>query len=161
MKIGTTEHARGMLQAAREIAHVAWIGRLDARVYHWARKISDPFSTVREKVQAIVDAFRASSKRVPSPIDETFPSAAQALFEQRSFDSDDVTIALGAACMSIGIPVKVIAASYKDQMFTHVYFAARDEKGEWLKVDGTGELPVGEVLPAQQEMETVCEEDAR
>jgi len=132
--------------------------RLDESIHCWAKKIADPLPAVREKVQALVDAFRANARIHSRAInEEVIFSAAQVLFEDRAYDSDDVAVALATACMSIDIPVKIIAASYKGRpSFTHVYFAVRDEKGAWLKVDGTSRLPVGEVIAAEHEMEELC-----
>lgn len=154
-RYGTGIGAKHMLD---QMAHISWRERLDPKVYHWARKITDPLPTIREKVQALVDVFRANARLHSHPVgDEFLFSPAQVLFEDRSFDSDNVTIALGAACMSIGIHVKVIVASYPNGQM-HAYFAVRDEKGEWLKVDATSKLPVGEVVAVGSEMETEVRE---
>jgi|SRR5271165_1191361 len=156
-RYGTGTENIGTKQVLHQMAHIAWRERLDVEVHHWARKITDPLPTIREKVQALVDAFRANARLHSHPVgNEVLFSPAQVLFEDRSFDSDDVTIALGAACMSIGIHVKVILSSYKEMM--HAYFAVRDEKGEWLKVDATTNLPVGQAFDAGHEMEKDCEE---
>ena len=116
--------------------------RSDIRVRGWARKIADPHPTIAAKVAALVAAFEKTSELPEAlPAVREMPArAAESLFEKRPVDADDVAVALGAACMSLGMNVKVVVQrvrhpKYADAKFLQMYLEVRDESGQWIDVN--------------------------
>jgi hypothetical protein len=66
---------------------------------------------------------------------------------------DEHAITLAAAMMSIGIPAMIVGSSHHDpaETPTHVYMAFEDDMGEWVRMDGTIQLPVGKVSKYRRE----------
>ncbi len=66
---------------------------------------------------------------------------------------DEATITLLAALMSIAIPTMVIGSSHREpyDLPTHVFGAFKDDLGDWVRLDGTTQYPVGRVVPRVRE----------
>lgn len=66
-------------------------------------------------------------------------------------DCDDLSVALGAAIASMGIPVRVIKQSWRRAGQEHVLVAGQDEHGGWVRLDPSTTLPAGQSVPADEE----------
>jgi hypothetical protein len=146
----------GAMMSLDEVAKRMWASRNDPRVRAWTTKqlveAGNP-TGARDKMQVILDAFRARVKYVPDPVHTEFMAGAvQTLCLDDSkglcivgADCDDQAIALGAAYLSVGIPVQVVGASYKEPVDqpSHVYIRALDDMGAWVPVDPTTKFEVG------------------
>jgi hypothetical protein len=66
---------------------------------------------------------------------------------------DDLVVAYGSACLSVGIPVQVIGQSFREgQPPSHVMCAIQcTREDRWLKVDPSTDKPVGEYVFAVKE----------
>ena len=66
---------------------------------------------------------------------------------------DDATITLLASLMCIAIPTMVIGSSHREpyDLPTHVFGAFKDDLGDWVRLDGTTQYPVGRVVPRVRE----------
>jgi hypothetical protein len=55
--------------------------------------------------------------------------------------------------MCIGINAMIVGSSHRDpeDVPTHVFMAFEDELGDWVRMDGTSKLPVGQVPPRLRE----------
>jgi len=148
----------GALMSLDEVAKRAWKDRNDPRVRAWATqelaKNGSP-STALGKMQVLLDAFRKRVPYISDPVQtELMAGAVQTLCLDDGKllcviggDCDCQTIAFSAVLMSIGIPVHVVGASYKDPIDqpVHVYLEAMDDSGEYLPIDPTTKKPVGQV----------------
>lgn len=152
---------RGAMMSLDEVAKRAWASRNDPRVRAWTTRVlaaAGSPSTVAGRVQAIVDAYRKAVPYVPDPIKtELMASPVQTLCLDSGGlcivggDCDDAAITCGACCMSVGIAIRIVGASYKDtRQPVHVYFEFRDERGDWIPADPTTSYPVGQVVPPAQ-----------
>jgi len=150
--------AAGAMMSLDEVAKRMWSSRNDPRVRAWAtRQLVDGGNPTgaRDKMQVILDAFRRRVKYVPDPVHTEFMAGAVqtlCLDESKNLcivgaDCDDQAIALGASYLSVGIPVQVVGASYKEptDQPSHVYIQAQDDMGVWVPVDPTTKFEVGNV----------------
>lgn len=149
---------KGAIISLDECAKRMWASRKDPRIRAWTTqqlaKCGVSTGTVRAKVQCIVDAYRKKVPYVSDPKMVEFmanPVNTLCLDEHGlcivGGDCDDATITCGACCLSIGLDVQVVGASYKDTKTpTHVYFAVKDESGDWLRADATTTSSVGTVI---------------
>jgi len=66
---------------------------------------------------------------------------------------DEAAITLAAAVMSIGIDAMIIGSSHRApyEVPTHVFMAFEDDLGDWVRMDGTTNYPVGHVSPNAKE----------
>ena len=167
MKIDSRPHpagAKGAKLSGKEVAEHAWRARMDPRVREWATKqlakagVSE--GTKRQWAQAILDAYRNKVPYIPDPVmGEFIAEPAQTLCLDPDGlciiggDCDDSTVTILAALMSIGITTMVILSSHKPPYDTptHVFGAFKDDLGQWVKLDGTAKMPVGQVPPHNKE----------
>lgn len=114
----------------------------------------------REKGKAVLDAFRKKVPYIADPLMGEFmahPEQTLCLDEGGlcfiGGDCDDHSIGLAAAMMSIGIPAMIIGSSHREpnDVPTHVYMAFEDDMGEWVRMDGTTRLSVGQAAPHVRE----------
>jgi hypothetical protein len=148
---------KGALMSLDEVARKMWASRNDPRVRSWATqqlaKAGSPTGH-RSKAQAILNAYRKKVPYVPDPVQSEFmagPVQTLCLDDHGvcivGGDCDDATITVGACLLSIGIPVQVVGASYRqptDQP-VHVYLQFQDESGTWVPADPTTRYDVGTV----------------
>ena len=160
----TKPHAGGIAGAFMsldEVAKRAWAVRSDPRLRAWSLKqiaaAGNP-SSIRGRVQAIVNGWRRAVPYVPDPPKvELMASPVQVLCLDdhglciRGGDCDEFAIGCMGAAMSVGIePCYAVGASYDKANAaqpSHVYFAFTDEKGSLIFVDPTTSMPVGQVSP--------------
>jgi hypothetical protein len=64
---------------------------------------------------------------------------------------DGLTVALGTATMSIGIPTRIVKQNFGGGAQQHVLIAVQDENGRWLHADPSTRMAVGEALRADEE----------
>jgi hypothetical protein len=69
----------------------------------------------------------------------------------RAYDCDDGCIAVGAALLSVGIPVQVVKQTFGKDDQEHVLLEVQDENGNWLAVDPSTDKPVGQKVWATSE----------
>jgi hypothetical protein len=149
--------ARGAMLSLDEVAKRMWASRNDPRVRAWATgrlsECGSP-SDIRNQAQCLTDAYRRKVPYVPDPHKSEFmASPVQTLcLDDHGLcivggDCDDAAITVGALCLSVGIPVQVVGASYRAPVDvpTHVYLQVQDELGKWLPVDPTTKFEVGTV----------------
>src|SRR5580692_113192 len=147
-----------LLEVARRIRE----GKDDLYVKSWAGKVlidaGKPTNTI-EQAQAILDAVRKRTMFVPDPVGTEMNAAARytlCLDDKLCIpasDCDDLSVAVGSALMSMGIPVQVVGQSFKGKKDhpTHVLVAA-DTKLGWKLIDATHPtFSVGEAFPASKE----------
>jgi hypothetical protein len=153
----------GVKLSLEEIARRIREGKADKDVRGWAGdvliKAGRPVSD-RARMQAILSAIREITVFVPDPVGtEMNVSAAGTLCLRpnlciRAADCDDLTIAIGSALMSIGIPVVVVKQTFGEGDQEHVMLKAyASDEGAWLRVDGATDHPVGQSHNATSEFE--------
>lgn len=154
---------RGATIGLEEVAKRAWAARMSPRLRAWATQTLDKCGRptgIRAKVQCLLDEFR---RKVPYVND---PHMGEAMYHPEQtlclddaqglcivgFDCDDGAVAMAAAVMSIGIQAMIVGASYHAPADTasHVYFAFKDDIGDWVEADATTTTPVGVTAPALQ-----------
>lgn len=167
VKTDSRPHPAGRPGARLSLAEVAersWKARMSPRMRAWAMKVIAEAGVSRggrrEKAQAILDAFRKKVPFIADPVMGEFmakPEQTLCLDEGGlcfiGGDCDDQTIGINAALMSIGIPCMVVGSSHRDPATTptHVFGAFEDDMGEWVRFDGTTDLPVGHAAPRIRE----------
>lgn len=154
---------KGANLSLREIAIRLREGKEDGRVGAWASRTFNRNGrpkTHRAKAQVLLDEFRKSFAYHPDPIGtEAIKGAAQTMcLDDKGLcfeggDCDDLCVALGSACMTLGIPVRVLAQAFDDaDIPSHVLFEIQTEQGEWLPVDPSSDsMRVGRKFPAKKE----------
>lgn len=64
---------------------------------------------------------------------------------------DDLSVALGSATLSLGIPTAVVKQDFGVGQQQHVLIAVEDEQGNWLPADPSTTMPVGQSATAKSE----------
>lgn len=157
----------GIALSMQKIAEKIGEGMHDPDVIGWARTVlhqrgldgRNGLAAVRDQVQALLDELRASTVYTPDAVgSEVIQSAAATLCLRpglclRGGDCDDLVIALGSACMGIGIPVRVVKQTYAGEGQEHVLIHAQSERGVWLAADPSDKtMSVGHSHPAVKEV---------
>lgn len=135
-------------------------GRLDPAVRGWAGDVliaAGKPTGVRGQVQALLEAVRQVTVYGHDPVgSEYITSAAGTLCLRpglcvRVGDCDDLSVALGSAVMSVGIPVMICKQRYGADDQEHVLIVAQDENGSWFPADPTHPTwPAGQMAPANE-----------
>lgn len=154
----------GSLISLKETAERAWKARMSPRLRAWTTQVMAAAGVAggsrRQKAQAILDAYRKKVPYVADPVMGEFiatPEQTLCLDDGGlciiGGDCDDASVTLQGSVMSIGIPAMTIGSSHKHpyEVPTHVFMAYQDEQGEWVRMDGTTNHPVGKVSPHQRE----------
>ena len=148
---------RGAVLSLDEVARTAWKNRIDPRVRAWStqqlQKAGNPTS-IRGKVAAIVSGYRKKVPYVPDPVKADFLAGARQLLclDDHGLcivggDCDDAAATCAGCCLSIGINIHIVGASYADVVQpAHVYFEFQDEAGHWIPADATNGQDVGNVV---------------
>jgi len=147
----------GAMMSLDEVAKRAWAARNDPQVRAWTTqqiaKAGGPTGT-RERMQVVLDAYRKKVPYISDPVQSEFMAGPKQVLCLDSegiciigADCDEATITIAACLLSIGIPVQIIGASYKEPIDqpVHVYLRAQDESGTWVDIDGTTKFSVGNV----------------
>jgi len=154
------EGVAGVKLSLSVIAQKIRDGRLDPDIRGWAGDVliaAGKPKTIREKAQAILDAFRKATMYLPDPVGaEYIASGAATLCLRpglcvRARDCDDGVTLIGSALMSVGIPVVVLKQNFGPGKQEHVLIEARDEQGIWFPVDPSTSLDAGSKVPAVSE----------
>jgi hypothetical protein len=154
------EGVAGVEMSLREMARRIREGRLDPDVRGWAGQAiiaAGRPEGVFERCAAILGAVRNRTVYAPDPVGTEYVASAAATLCLRkglcvrAGDCDDLSIALGAAVMSIGIPVRVIKQTFGAQDQEHVLIEAQREDGSWFPMDPSTDLPCGRSHPASAE----------
>lgn len=166
--------AEGAHVSLKEVAERAWKARTSPRIRAWAMQAMAAAGasegTRAQKGQAILDAFRKKVPYVADPVHGEFmakPEQTLCLDEGGlcliGGDCDDMSIALAALMMSIGINAMIIGSSHREPAGTptHVFMAFESETGDWLRMDGTTKLPVGKAPPRIKEFWVEPGEEAK
>ena len=155
---------KGARLSLKEVAERAWKARMSPRLRSWSLKQLSQCGVStggrRQKAQCILAAFRKKVPYVADPVMGEFmetPDQTLCLDEGGlcfiGTDCDGAAITLAAAVMSIGIPAMIVGSSHKEpyDVPTHVYMAFEDDLKDWVRMDGTTQLPVGRVSPNSRE----------
>jgi hypothetical protein len=139
-------------------------GRLDPAVAGWARGVLKDASldgrdrpSVRAQVGALLDALRKQAVYAPDAYGAEVISSASATLCLRpglcinGGDCDDLSVALGSALLSLGIPVVIVKQSFGSDNQEHVLIAAQGEDQQWIYADPSTRLPVGSAPNATDE----------
>lgn len=156
--------SKGAMKSLQEVAERAWKARMSPRLRAWTTQQLDKAKVSsggrREKAKAVLDGFRAKVPYVADPVMGEFmatPNQVLCLDEGGlcivGADCDECAITLAAAMMSIGIQAMIVGSSHKQptDVPTHVYMAFEDDLGDWVRMDGTTQLPVGKAPPHMRE----------
>lgn len=155
---------KGAMLSLDEVAERAWKARMSPRLRAWVTqqlvKCGVQTGSRRQKMQCVLDAFRAKTFYIHDPVMGEFmanPDQILCLDDGGlcipGFDCDEATITLDASALCIGIPAMVIGSAHKEPISvpTHVFGAFQDEQGDWVKMDGTTKHPVGTTAPHLRE----------
>jgi hypothetical protein len=139
-------------------------GRLDPAVAGWARGVLKDAGldgrdrpSVRAQVGALLDALRKQAVYAPDAYGAEVISSASATLCLRpglcinGGDCDDLSVALGSALLSLGIPVAIVKQSFGSDNQEHVLIAAQGEDQQWIYADPSTRLPVGSAPNATDE----------
>lgn len=147
---------KGAMISLQEVADRAWKARMSPRLRAWVTQQLDKCGVSRgtrvQKMGCVLDAFRAKVPYISDPVLGEFmetPEQTLCLDEGNlcilGTDCDGATIVLVSSAMCIGIPGMVIGCSFKPpiDLPTHVFGGFQDEDGDWVKMDGTTQHPIG------------------
>jgi hypothetical protein len=157
--------APGIRMSLEVMAQKIREGRLDPAIIGWAGQTClaagldgrDRSTTPFKQGKALLDALRAQTAYVPDPYGaELIPSAAATLCLRKdlclsSQDCDGLSVALGAAAMSIGIPVNIVKQAFGPDAQEHVLIAMYDGS-EWQYADPSTNMPFGQAIQAESEV---------
>jgi hypothetical protein len=111
-----------------------------------------------KKASVLLDAIRAVTIYTADPPGVELVKSAEAMLCLkpglciRGGDCDDMTVLLGAACMSVGVPVRVVKQTFNGGDQEHVMLEAEYESGMgWFPMDPSTNLPCGRKYPATSE----------
>jgi hypothetical protein len=156
--------AKGAKMSLVEVAERAWQARMSPRLRAWVTQVLDKAGVSRggrrEKGQAILTAFRKKVPYISDPVMGEFMATPDQILclDDGGLciiggDCDESAVTLIAAMLCIGIPAMVVGTSHKHpaDVPTHVLMAFQDELGDWVKMDGTTQHPVGQTAPHVRE----------
>ena len=139
-------------------------GRHDPAINGWVAQVfkargidGRDHPSVRTQVGALLDELRSSVIYLPDAIgSEVIQSASATLCLAPGLclnagDCDDLTVALGAAALRAGIPVRAVHQIFYGAGTEHVLIQVQDERGKWLYADPSTRLPMGEAHRADKE----------
>jgi len=155
---------KGARMSLKEVAERAWKARMSPRLRAWVTqelaKCKVSTGGRRQKAACVLAAFRKKVPYVADPVMGEFmatPNQVLCLDEGGlcivGADCDECSITLAAAMMSIGIDAMIIGSSHHEPFDhpTHVFMAFKDDLGDWVRMDGTTEHPVGSAPPRIRE----------
>lgn len=165
VKIERRDHpsgAKGASLSLDEVAKRIREGRLDPRIRAWAGQVlvdAGKPKDVIDQSQAILEALRKKTMYTPDPVGAEYMVAAKntlCLDEQGlcmvAGDCDDLSVALGSALMSVGIPVKVVGQSFNSSPVPSHVMIAIETKFGWKRIDpSSSTFEVGSYYPAKKE----------
>ena len=148
--------AAGVRQSLEVMSQKMREGRLDPAIAGWARGVlkdagidgRDGFP-IRRQAAALLAAIRAQAIYTPDAYGaEVISSAAATLCLRPGLclnggDCDDLTVALGSALLSLGIPTVIVKQDYGGENQQHVLIAFQDESGDWVYADPSTNAPLG------------------
>ena len=155
---------KGAMLSLQEVADRAWKGRMSKRLREWVTQQLDKCGVSRgsrrEKAQCLLDAYRKKVPYIADPVMGEFmakPEQTLCLDEGGlcivGGDCDDASLTLAACMMCIGINAMIVGSSHREPLDvpTHVFMAFEDELGDWVRMDGTAKLPVGQAPSRMRE----------
>jgi hypothetical protein len=155
---------KGARLSLKEVAERAWKARMSPRLRAWVTQQLDKHKVSnggrREKARAILTEFRIKVPFIHDPVMGEFMATPDQLLclDKDGLciigaDCDEHSITLAGGMMSIGIPAMIIGSSHREPVDvpTHVYMAFEDDLGDWVRMDGTTRLPVGQAAPHVRE----------
>lgn len=150
----------GIEESLETIAGKIREGRMDPDVRGWAADVlmaAGRPSSVRDRMAALLEAFRAATMYLPDPLKtEMIVSARTTVCLRpglcvRGRDCDDGVVMIGSAGLAIGIPIVAVRQYFGPDRQNHVLLEAQDENGQWFAVDPATDLPVGQKVAAWSE----------
>lgn len=139
-------------------------GRLDLRVKRWGIEALQKAGidgrgneSVHQRIQVLLDAFRAQTSYVSDPVGAEHIASASAtlcLDPQlcvKAEDCDGLVTALGSVTLALGVPTRILKQSFGAGQQQHVLLEVQDEQGSWLPVDPSTNYPVGQSAYAEHE----------
>jgi hypothetical protein len=139
-------------------------GRHDPAINGWVAQVfkargidGRDHPSVRTQVGALLDELRSSVIYLPDALgSEVIQSASATLCLAPGLclnagDCDDLSVALGAAALRAGIPVRAVHQIFYGAGTEHVLIQVQDERGKWLYADPSTRLPMGEAHRADKE----------
>jgi hypothetical protein len=155
--------AAGVKFSLAEVARRIRRGKDDPMLVAWARRAihenGGPQDT-KGRAQAILTQLRKQVSYVPDPVSTEFMAQPRNLLCLdpnglcfKGGDCDDLVIAYASACLAVGIPTKIIGEAFGlSKISEHVLCAILDDvSGDWLHVDPSTPLPVGEYVKGTNE----------
>jgi hypothetical protein len=158
----------GVRQSIEAMAQKMREGRLDPAVIGWARGVlkdagidgrgPDSRRNIRAQVGALLTALRSQTVYASDAYGaEVISSAAATLCLRPNLcinggDCDDLSVALGSATLSLGIPTVIVKQSFGVENQEHVLMAVQDESGDWIYADPSTNLPLGKAPNAVEEI---------
>jgi len=120
------------------------------------------------KVQALLDCVRSRTVYMPDPVQAEYIVAPAGTLCVRpglcvpAGDCDDLTVALGALCLAIGLPVRIIKQNFGSAEQEHVLLEVYDDdSGTWIPADPSSDWPAGQKAPAVSEVRIDPMDDAQ
>lgn len=155
---------KGARLSLKEVGERGWKARMSPRLRAWVTQCLDKCGvsrgTRREKAKCILEAFRKKVPYIADPVMGEFMATPDQLLclDEGGLciiggDCDEAAITLIAAVLCIGIPAMVVGSSHKTpkDLPTHVFMAFEDDHGNWVRMDGTTNHPVGQAPPRSRE----------
>jgi hypothetical protein len=157
--------AAGIAQSLDAMALKIREGRIDAAIIGWTAEVlkaagldgRSRTTTPAAQAKALLDALRESVIYAPDPYGvEMIQSAAATLCLRPGLclnrgDCDDLTVALGSATLSLGIPTQIVKQNFGAGTQEHVLLAVYDGS-EWRYADPSTKMPFGSALSAVSEV---------
>jgi hypothetical protein len=140
-------------------------GRLDPAISGWANGVLKQAgldgrdgSSVVQQGTALLEALRGATIYKPDAYGaEVISTAAGTLCLRPNLclnggDCDDLSVALGSATLSLGIPTVIVKQTFGSDQQEHVLIAVEAENGEWYYADPSTRLPFGKAPNAAEEV---------
>ena len=159
------EGATGIRMSLEVMAQKIREGRIDPAIIGWAGQVCKDAgldgrgrdTTPHAQGAALLDAVRAVAIYAPDAYGaEVIQSAAGTLCLRPNLclnrgDCDDLSVALGAAALSLGIPVNIVKQTFGRDAQEHVLIAMYDGS-EWCYADPSTKMPFGKAIQAETEV---------
>jgi len=147
----------GARLSAREAANKARAARLDPQVRSWAIGVLNESGRPNDPLlvaDALLNALRRDKLYVPDPIDGEYLVSPECLLGTcggirfDGGDCDDLSAALAAAGLTVGMPAAIVGQGYPETKHVLVAFYIGDR---WVYADPSDPLPLGTAPKANRE----------
>jgi transglutaminase-like putative cysteine protease len=105
----------------------------------------------------LLDWVRANIRYVRDTTQVELLHYPQTILETGTGDCDDMAILLSSLLETVGHPTRFIAVAFEPDIYSHVWVQDYID-GEWVDLEPTEDLPLGETVPLDEAVSFMHEE---